>query len=1702
MAIRRTLGLLLAATVAASGLGMSQASAATAPSSVHLTSAASAVSITSTARPRLIANPSQVSQAASTSDPVSAKLKSYVMWRADHLLGATPVSYTLNGGRLLDVSEAVLNRTYVLAAAWLITKDTKYTDQLWKDLAAAAAFPDWNPDHFLDTGEMANAFGVAYDWAYGAWTPTQLTTMQNALISKAFQPALKVYTLPASDPYPYKWDGNWALMKNNRNLVINSGLGMAALAISGDASSSIPQTILDDSVTSIQNGLSEYASDGGYAEGPSYWEWATKRLISFITSLKVATGSDSGLAQNAGLQRTSQFGLAVTGADGTLNSFSDSATTMDPTAVLSGLAQLYGDRGLDGYAAASTTTTEASLRLFWHQPGIAADSGAINPAKDLDFPSARFFSMRQSWTSPTATSVAFKYGGTNSPPDHQQADAGTFDLESLGQPWAVDLGKEDLSYDLTDAPTTNRLDYYRNRPEGHNTMVFDMSGSSFKLDAPVTKVRAASNDFSSYYVADLSKLYPDQVTSWRRGVKLTDNRQQVIVQDEFQTKTKSPVSWRMQTAAQISVSADGKTAYLVSNGRLMQATITKGPGAFTVSAAAPMGLSPNPQQTPNTGYSALTIDFVGDTTPQTLAVQFTPMPSGVAAAVPVTPQSALSSWTLDAGGASRLTAASVDGQQLPGFSSSTFQYTSNVTGSSVPVVSATAPTGASVVVTQASAVPGEATVTVTESGKTATTYSIDFMRTSPATPTVPNAAGPLTVTPTASTAQVGVDQTTSFAWKATAATGQSVSSPDAAYGSADTSVATVTDDGTIVGVGPGTTRVGVKVSDSGAAGYASVSVTVINPTQTKVYATTDTYVEGGSSADQNYGSASGMLVKGPGPRPPGDGAGVRISYLGFTLPALPAGSTVVSAGLNLQGSIVDNSFTGTKARVDAHQVTGTWAEGSTTYSQRPSMNTAVEGSTAFSKTASWSRIDITKLVARTATTSSSSPMSIALQEDSLANGLPVLLYLSTRESGARPYLDLVIQSAPTALTAATVSPAGTGKLANTLDSQPTTTWSAAAPATATWGLAQDGPISSVSVTWGTGSTSGIPVTVQTSVDGTNWDTRVAGSASTAGTTSTFKLSAGGKVHSIRLVANGSGTLSIATFSAYAYSTSAPPIVQYLNTVKWNTPSAQLSLGGTVTPTVTSTDSVGAPMTVAGFAITSSDPSVVSVSNGVLTAAKVGSTTVTVAQTDPATGNTVSAAYPITVVDPNQIRLYATADTYVEGGANSNTNYGTAGSLAIKPAWPSVKDGTATRYTYLAFSLPAIPGGSKVLSATLNAQGVIYDNSFTGSAVRIDAHELNSGFIETTTTWANQPTANTATQGSTAYTKTSANGQFDLTNLVAQRSTSTTTPLNIGLTEDNPPNATPVLVLISSRESTTRPYIDITYGATTATTSPAVKTQYLDKVTWTNAPTQLTVGTPVTPQYTAADSTNKPMTVTGYTATSADPTIAAITSTGQINGAKAGTTTITISATDPATKNTISRAYPITVVDPDQIRLYPTADAYVDGGSNASTNYGAATGRLVKGPGATVTGTGAGVRLSYFGFSLPAIPKDKKVVSATLNVYGVINDSSFTGASMQVDAHQVTGTWTESGVTYATKPSLTPTAAGSSTYTKTAGNSQFDLGSLVSSVAGSSTTPLAIALTEDTATASNNALVYLTARDTGRPPYLDLVLAPVTSPAKK
>jgi len=59
--------------------------------------------------------------------------------------------------------------------------------------------------------------------------------------------------------------------------------------------------------------MTQYAPDGGWAEGPGYWHYATSYNVRFIAALEAALGTDFGLARIAGFAEAGWFPLYMTG---------------------------------------------------------------------------------------------------------------------------------------------------------------------------------------------------------------------------------------------------------------------------------------------------------------------------------------------------------------------------------------------------------------------------------------------------------------------------------------------------------------------------------------------------------------------------------------------------------------------------------------------------------------------------------------------------------------------------------------------------------------------------------------------------------------------------------------------------------------------------------------------------------------------------------------------------------------------------------------------------------------------------------------------------------------------------------------------------------------------------------------------------------------------------------------------------------------------------------------------------------------------------------------------------------------------------------------------------------------------------------------------------------------------------------------------
>jgi hypothetical protein len=532
---------------------------------------------------------------------------------AQKILGELPCRYRTTGseGVILEASRTVLRRVYLLAFLQRLEGGNRYAHRLWQELDAAARFPDWHPDHFLDTAEMTHAFAIAYDWLYDTWSPEQRAVLVQAIRDKGLKPGLTAY----QGTEKFGW---WVKSPYNWNQVCNGGLGLGALAVV-EACPDLAAQVLQGAVRSLPRALAKFAPDGGSYEGPLYWGYATFYTTLFLAGLETALGRDFGLAEAPGYEATGYFPLYMTGPRDRTFNYADADDLIYWTSQMFWLARRFQQPVFAWYARRITKVHP--LDLLWFETRSLSPREAGLPL-DRYFRGIEVVTFRTSWDDPQAIFVGFKAGDNRA--GHSHLDLGSFVLEAQGVRWALDLGGDD--YNLPGYFDRNRWDYYRLRAEGHNTLVLNPgSGPDQDPEASAAIFRFRSGPDLSLAIADLTPAYARQATRVWRGLSLV-NRRQVLIQDEIQAEKPVEVLWALHTAAEIRLGPYKRTASLSLGGARLAARILTPPEAvFKLLPALPAPLSPHPLgQSENRGVSKLTI-HVQEVQSLRLAVELTPL---------------------------------------------------------------------------------------------------------------------------------------------------------------------------------------------------------------------------------------------------------------------------------------------------------------------------------------------------------------------------------------------------------------------------------------------------------------------------------------------------------------------------------------------------------------------------------------------------------------------------------------------------------------------------------------------------------------------------------------------------------------------------------------------------------------------------------------------------------------------------------------------------------------------------------------------------------------------------------------------------------------------------------------------------------------------------------------------------------------------
>lgn len=539
---------------------------------------------------------------------------------ADGLLTAAPSKYEIPDGlRLLATSRRVLDRVYALSLAYRMEGDAKYAERAWQELAAAAAFPDWNAQrHFLDVGEMDHAFAIGYDWLFDYLTPAQRATMRKAMIDYAYTPAFAAFKAKAF----------WVTAKHNWNMVCNGGLAMGALAI-GDEEKALSDSLLLLALGSLKTSgsIEEFGPDGGWGEGPGYWGYAMQYLSTLLGGLTSALGTDYGFRNIPGLDQAGYFPLYTTSPLNKSFNYADAGEGAGGGPGMFLLATLYGKPEFAGYQKAHASGTAQDI--LWYAAGKTPAEAAL--PLERRFRHAEVTAHRSSWTDPDASFLGFKAGDNAF--NHSHLDLGSFVADAQGQRWAGLPGSDDYNLPGYFSTGAQRWTYYRLRAEGNNTLVLNpdsLPDQDIKGAGAITAFGSSAGE--SYAIADLSKAYARHAQKVRRGAALIHDRKWFLVQDEVTALKPAEAWWFMHTKAAVAVAADSVSATLTLGGKRMIARILSPAGArFSVREAKPLLTLPNPAgQNANVGWRKLTVHLAA-VQELRLAVVLVPLGDGEAA---------------------------------------------------------------------------------------------------------------------------------------------------------------------------------------------------------------------------------------------------------------------------------------------------------------------------------------------------------------------------------------------------------------------------------------------------------------------------------------------------------------------------------------------------------------------------------------------------------------------------------------------------------------------------------------------------------------------------------------------------------------------------------------------------------------------------------------------------------------------------------------------------------------------------------------------------------------------------------------------------------------------------------------------------------------------------------------------------------------
>lgn len=556
--------------------------------------------------PRLIWTAKQIDEVKQViaEDPLAKEWHGKVTKAAREHLAKPLVAYSLTNKKLLVESRAVLDRVTTLAGLNRLDGDEHFLDRAKKEMLNAAAFPDWNPASFLATAEMTNALALGYDWLYDKLTPAERETLRQAIIEKGLKPGLQAHAAHRS----------WTHAEHNWNAVCNGGLAVGALAIA-DTDPAIAIEVLNAVRKALPTGMRDFAPDGGWPEGASYWDYTTIYNAYSFAALHSALGTDFDFTKSPGFSETGNFRIQMLGNSGRNFNFADAGTLPGTAAQMFWLARLFNRPEYDAFEREVADKKPTIFHLIWFNrkfsdPAARVALEAVPRSRKFDGVQV---ALLRSGRGTAGTFVGIK-GGDNRT-NHAHLDLGSFVLDQGGERFADELGAD--SYTLPGYFGTKRWSYYRLRTEGQNAITLD--GENQNPEGAAKIISFSADVDHPFAIIDLTGGYPN-AEKMLRGVAL-DPDGSLTLQDEIEANKPVNVVWNFHTEASIAIQE--RAATLTKSAVQLHATIVE--PANAVFAFEPTPISPPQRSSGKT--KRLTIHLPEKVKSTRIIVRFSPQPA-------------------------------------------------------------------------------------------------------------------------------------------------------------------------------------------------------------------------------------------------------------------------------------------------------------------------------------------------------------------------------------------------------------------------------------------------------------------------------------------------------------------------------------------------------------------------------------------------------------------------------------------------------------------------------------------------------------------------------------------------------------------------------------------------------------------------------------------------------------------------------------------------------------------------------------------------------------------------------------------------------------------------------------------------------------------------------------------------------------------